>query len=226
VKIPGSTRPPRIHGELLKLGFEVAQSSVAKYIVKRRGPPSQGWRTFLRNHAPDVAALSIQSPWILVASFPDLSDMLRRALGEQITVGTVLGGGLWRANVDPNQLEVAIINLAVNARDAMLKGGKLTLETANVHLDSLGTALSSSGTGHPMKGPLFGTNPTIDREEAKVNKMIGSICRAVDPGASRPKRKKNFVNWPTKTSRKRQKLKVKNEAASVGSLFFFLVNLP
>ena len=40
---------PRIHGELLKLGFEVAQSSVAKYIVKRRGPPSQGWRTFLRN---------------------------------------------------------------------------------------------------------------------------------------------------------------------------------
>jgi hypothetical protein len=40
---------PRIHGELLKLGFEVAQSSVAKYMVKRRGPPSQGWRTFLRN---------------------------------------------------------------------------------------------------------------------------------------------------------------------------------
>src|SRR6185437_4632297 len=39
---------PRIHGELLKLGFEVAQSSVAKYMVKRRGPPSQGWRTFLR----------------------------------------------------------------------------------------------------------------------------------------------------------------------------------
>jgi len=42
---------PRIHGELLKLGFEVAQSSVAKYMVKRHGPPSQGWRTFLRNHA-------------------------------------------------------------------------------------------------------------------------------------------------------------------------------
>ena len=39
---------PRIHGELLKLGFEVAQSSVAKYMAKRRGPPSQGWRTFLR----------------------------------------------------------------------------------------------------------------------------------------------------------------------------------
>jgi transposase InsO family protein len=50
---------PRIHGELLKLGFEIAQSSVAKYMVKRRGPPSQGWRTFLRNHAPDVAAMDL-----------------------------------------------------------------------------------------------------------------------------------------------------------------------
>src|SRR3989449_3595457 len=50
---------PRIHGELLKLGFEVAQSSVAKYMVKRCGPPSQGWHTFLHNHAPDIAAMDL-----------------------------------------------------------------------------------------------------------------------------------------------------------------------
>src|SRR6266699_3816041 len=50
---------PRIHGELLKLGFEVAQSSVAKYMVKRCGPPSQRWRTFLRNHAPHIAAMDL-----------------------------------------------------------------------------------------------------------------------------------------------------------------------
>jgi hypothetical protein len=50
---------PRIHGELLKLGFDVAQSSVAKYMAKRHGPPSQGWRTFLRNHAPDIAAINL-----------------------------------------------------------------------------------------------------------------------------------------------------------------------
>src|SRR5271169_1593803 len=50
---------PRIHGELLKLGFEVAQSSVAKYMVRRRRPPSQGWRTFLLNHAPDIAAMDL-----------------------------------------------------------------------------------------------------------------------------------------------------------------------
>ena len=50
---------PRIHGELLKLGFEVAQSSVAKYMVKRAGAPSQGWPTFLRNHAPNIAAMDL-----------------------------------------------------------------------------------------------------------------------------------------------------------------------
>jgi transposase InsO family protein len=50
---------PRIHGELLKLGFEVAQSSVAKYMAKYCRPPSQGWRTFLRNHAPDIAAMDL-----------------------------------------------------------------------------------------------------------------------------------------------------------------------
>src|SRR6202048_2109224 len=52
-------RAPRIHGELLKLGFSVAQSTVAKLLVKRRGPPSQGWRTFLHNHAADIAAMDL-----------------------------------------------------------------------------------------------------------------------------------------------------------------------
>ena len=67
---------PRIHGELLKLGFEVAQSSVAKYMVKRRGPPSHGWRTFLRNHAPDIAAmdLCIARPSVSTCSMPSSSS--------------------------------------------------------------------------------------------------------------------------------------------------------
>jgi hypothetical protein len=50
---------PRIHGELLKLGFSVAQSSVAKYMLKRRGPPSQGWHTFMQNRAPVIAAMDL-----------------------------------------------------------------------------------------------------------------------------------------------------------------------
>ena len=50
---------PRIHGELIKLGIEIAQSTVAKYMVRRRGPPSQGWKTFLRNHSPHIAAIDM-----------------------------------------------------------------------------------------------------------------------------------------------------------------------
>jgi transposase InsO family protein len=50
---------PRIHGELLKVGLQVAQSTVAKYMIRRLGPPSQGWHTFLRNHAPDIVAMDI-----------------------------------------------------------------------------------------------------------------------------------------------------------------------
>jgi CheY-like chemotaxis protein len=64
-----------------------------------------------------------------------MSELLRRTLGEQIAIETVLAGGLWRVHVDPNQLEIGILNLAVNARDAMPKGGKLTIETANAYLD-------------------------------------------------------------------------------------------
>jgi signal transduction histidine kinase/CheY-like chemotaxis protein len=64
-----------------------------------------------------------------------MSELLRRTLGEKIAVETVLAGGLWRAQADPAQLESAVLNLAINGRDAMPKGGTLTIETANAHLD-------------------------------------------------------------------------------------------
>ncbi|MBW8708936.1 MAG: response regulator [Alphaproteobacteria bacterium] len=65
----------------------------------------------------------------------DMSEMLRRTLGENIQIETVIAGGLWNTLVDPNQVENTILNLAINARDAMPDGGKLTLEVANAALD-------------------------------------------------------------------------------------------
>ena len=50
---------PRIHGELLKLGLELAEFTVSKYMIRRRRPPSQSWRTFLRNHAEAIAAIDL-----------------------------------------------------------------------------------------------------------------------------------------------------------------------
>jgi PAS domain S-box-containing protein len=65
-----------------------------------------------------------------------LTGMLRRTLGEHVEIETAVRPGLWPTLVDRAQFENALINLAVNARDAMARGGKLTIETANVHLDS------------------------------------------------------------------------------------------
>ena len=50
---------PRIHGELVKLGIDIGQTSVAKYMTRRRGPPSQGWKTFLRNHVDGIVAMDL-----------------------------------------------------------------------------------------------------------------------------------------------------------------------
>ncbi|WP_407523853.1 ATP-binding protein [Methylobacterium oryzisoli] len=67
-----------------------------------------------------------------------LSDLLRRTLGETVRLETVLGGGLWRSFADPNQMESTLLNLAVNARDALPEsGGRVTIETANAHLDEV-----------------------------------------------------------------------------------------
>ena len=65
----------------------------------------------------------------------NMDDLLRQALGEMVEIETVIAGGLWTTMVDPNQLENVVLNLAINARDAMIEGGKLTLELSNAMLD-------------------------------------------------------------------------------------------
>jgi PAS domain S-box-containing protein len=116
-----------------------------------------------------------------------MSDLLRRTLGEQISVETVLAGGLWRAHADPNQLEVAMLNLAVNCRDAMPGGGKLTIETANVHLDELYAswqaevlpgqyvmlAVSDNGTGMPPEVKAKAFDPFFTTKEVGQGTGLG-----------------------------------------------------
>jgi CheY-like chemotaxis protein len=75
-----------------------------------------------------------------------MSDLLRRTIGSAISVETVLAGGLWRTRIDPNQFQSALLNLALNARDAMEAGGKLTIETGNAYLDDNYAALHEEVT--------------------------------------------------------------------------------
>ncbi|HYF42800.1 MAG TPA: response regulator [Ramlibacter sp.] len=108
-----------------------------------------------------------------------MDDLLRRSLGEQTEIETVLAAGLWTTIADPNQLENVILNLAINARDAMPGGGKLTIETANAVLDEAYTAgleevqpgqyvmiaVSDTGVGMPQEvlarafEPFYTTKP-------------------------------------------------------------------
>jgi len=129
---------------------------------------------FSRQHPQEVKAVDINR---LVQS---MSELLRRTIGETVTIETVLAGGLWKVAADPNQLENAILNLSVNARDAMPNGGRLTLETANSYLDEayvaqhgqeftrgqyVMLAISDSGTGMARDvlerafDPFFTTKP-------------------------------------------------------------------
>jgi signal transduction histidine kinase/ActR/RegA family two-component response regulator len=75
----------------------------------------------------------------------EMSEMIRHTLGT-IELETVLAGGLWKTLLDPNQLENVVLNLAINARDAMPDGGKVTIETGNSHLDAAYAAANADVT--------------------------------------------------------------------------------
>jgi PAS domain S-box-containing protein len=124
-----------------------------------------------------------------------MSDLLHRTLGETISVETVRGAGVWRVEADGNELEAAILNLAVNARDAMPSGGRLTIETANMHIDQAYTvmhsevlpgqyvAISISDTGSGMDArtisqafePFFTTKPVGQGTGLGLSQVYGFV---------------------------------------------------
>jgi PAS domain S-box-containing protein len=124
-----------------------------------------------------------------------MSDLIRRSLGESIAIETVLAAGVWRIEVDSNQLENALLNLAVNARDAMPHGGKLTLETTNAHIDEQYAAqyaeispgqyvlISVSDTGAGMTpevlarafDPFFTTKPLGEGTGLGLSQVFGFV---------------------------------------------------
>jgi PAS domain S-box-containing protein len=97
--------------------------------ARRAASLTQRLLAFARRQPLDPRPLDVNA---LVSG---LSDLLHRTLGETIALETVLGAGLWRTEADANELESTLLNLAVNARDAMDAGGSLTIETANTHID-------------------------------------------------------------------------------------------
>lgn len=125
----------------------------------------------------------------------DMSELLRRTLGTDIVIETVFAGGTWQVHADAGQLENAIVNLCVNARDAMPEGGKLTIETANVHLDEKYArehgdvvagqyamlAVSDSGTGMPADvaarafDPFFTTKDVGDGTGLGLSQVHGFV---------------------------------------------------
>jgi CheY-like chemotaxis protein len=124
-----------------------------------------------------------------------LSDLIRRTLHENIAIETVLGAGLWRVEVDAHQLESALLNLAVNARDAMPQGGKLTIETTNAYIDDRYASefaeveagqyalicVSDSGTGMPKDvlarafDPFFTTKPIGEGTGLGLSQVYGFV---------------------------------------------------
>src|SRR5207245_9509069 len=103
------------------------------------------------------------------------SELLRSTLGKRITIETILPSGLWPAFVDPNQLENALINLALNARDAMQCGGTLTIETGNAYLDKEYTAAHAEvEPGQYVQRPVSnpGTGMSVETAEGAFHPFL------------------------------------------------------
>ena len=110
-----------------------------------------------------------------------MSSLLHRTLGESIEIETVLAAGLWTVSADINQLENALLNLAVNARDAMPTGGKLTIETGNVYLDEMYASAHTEVT--PGQYVMIAVTDTgVGMSEETIGKAFEPFFTTKEPG--------------------------------------------
>jgi len=133
----------------------------------RAGALTHRLLAFARRQSLDIRPNNINR---LVAS---MEDLLHRTLGEHIELECSLSAELWTALTDANQLESAVLNLAINARDAMPDGGRLTIETTNVHLDEAYTSVQEDVA--PGDYVVIGMSDTGKGMPADV------VAKAIDP---------------------------------------------
>jgi signal transduction histidine kinase/CheY-like chemotaxis protein len=110
-----------------------------------------------------------------------MSELLHRSIGETISVETVLSAGVWRTEADPNQLESALLNLAVNARDAMPAGGKLTIETANTHIDE-GYAANQAEVSPGQYVVVCVSDTGLGMDKATIARVFEPFFTTKEPG--------------------------------------------
>ncbi|MEG3125617.1 ATP-binding protein [Sphingomonas sp. GB1N7] len=127
-----------ISGAFEMIGLRVAQgrsADVERYISAGQGATRRAAALTHRLLAFSRRQTLSPKPVIINQLMTDLVDLVRRTVGPEIAVETVAAAGLWATSVDSNQLENAILNLCINARDAMPGGGRITIETGNKWLD-------------------------------------------------------------------------------------------
>jgi PAS domain S-box-containing protein len=109
-------------------------------------------------------------------------ELLRRTLGEAVSLETMLAGDLWQTFADANQLENAVLNLAVNARDAMPDGGKVTIETANCYLDEAYVAQLAEPVAHGQYVLIAVTDMGLGMDRATLEKAFEPFFTTKDVG--------------------------------------------
>ena len=156
-----------ITGSLEMIGTRLAQgrsSDVEKYLSAAQGATRRA--AALTHRLLAFARRQTLSPRPLVVNdlLADLVELVRRTVGPEIAVESVAAAGLWPTSVDANQLENALLNLCINARDAMPDGGRLTIETANKWLDSATARQHGLDEGQYVTVCVSDTGVGIDKD--------------------------------------------------------------